>query len=176
MHIYDNIVTFQRPLNSAPPLYREEARKEVGPDGQDEQPQTNANQHQAAPAFYTRGPGLERIDQPLLRCPDEHGQPKHEGRHDCRGHDEGDEGRSGAATCQRMPGQTGQDRAGSAEASQDIAEPKQAEGQRRALVAQSGLGLHEGSGHSVHSVTTRRDVPPLQQAKQKQQGARAATN
>ena len=88
MHIYDNVVTFQRPLNGAPSLYREEARKEVSPDGQGEQPQANANQHQATPALYTRGPGLERSNQPLLRCADEHGQPKHEGRHGCRVHEQ----------------------------------------------------------------------------------------
>ena len=143
------------------PLHREEARKEIGPDGQGKQPQADASQHQTAPALHAGRSGLERIDHPLLGSADDHGQPEHKDSHRHRGHGEGDEGRGRTTGSNGVPGQTGQDGARSAETGQDIAEPKQAEGQRRPLVVQPGLGLDEGSGHDVHSIAARRDALPL---------------
>lgn len=151
---------FRKGKRSAP-LHGEEAGKEIGPERQSDKPGADDDEHGATPSFDLLRSRFQESNRARLGKPNQQGQAKHERGHRQGGREKGSEGGATPAADERVPGQTGQDRPGSAKSGQDVAKAEEGKGQRRPLAAQARLGLYQGPGERVNVVAPGRDSPPL---------------
>ena len=109
-------------------LCGENTCKKVGPDGKGNEPAAHEEQNETTPLFHPLCAGFQGLHHPLLRGADENGQREHEQGHDQRSQNEGVECSSATTNGQCVPGQTGQDWTGSAEAGQNVTKSEETKG------------------------------------------------
>lgn len=124
--------------------HRERRRERLGKESEDEDPGTDDEEHRAAPPLDPGCPGSEALQGFLSSPGDQESEPEGEDHQHRRGGGEGEGGGLQAPGGQGVSGQTGQDGAGSAEAGQQIAKPKQDVAPERALPALTGREPLEG--------------------------------
>lgn len=122
--------------------HRKYPGEEVGEDRQKDEPAANDDEDPAAPALYLAQVGAEDGYERLLSRADGECQQEHQEQDDQGGVGEGHEGGPKAAQGKGVPGQTGQDRAGSTKPGQQVAEAEQHESHDRAPTAETSLRLH----------------------------------
>lgn len=138
------------PLTRRRYLHREDACEEIGEHGENDEPHADGEQDPARPPLDRRGLGLNALEGPLLCVGDCERGRKDQAHHDDGGHHEGGERRAEPADCQRVSGQTGQNRTGSSKAGKHVAKPEHGESSRRPLAAQARLPACERLRQLAH--------------------------
>lgn len=111
--------------NTPVSLNRENLGKEISPNGQDEKPDTNHDENDAAPLFDLDHTGPHGANQSFLGRSDRRRQPQRQQGHDAGRHDKSDKTGDRAAGSKGDSGQIGQNRPRSAKAGQQVAKAVQ---------------------------------------------------
>lgn len=144
-------------------------REEFGEDADRDRPEANDNEDNTTPALHTWCFSAQPGDEFVLRCPDRQCQAEDQQDDYETSDTEGSERGEQTADRQRVPDQTGQDRASSAKARQDVDEPEQAEAERRVFTAQASLTAHHRRRDNVRGIKRTADDAKLNQPEQDQQ-------
>ena len=159
-----------RPIGSAAhfALGGEKPCEAVGKDGEDKEPTANEEEHGTAPAFDLLRTGAESVGEVGLGGANEAGN---NGRysHNRYGSD-GKSSQSGrlVANCKRVQGQTDQNGARSAKASQDVAKAIETVAQHRFLTAQLRLLVPQRLHGAIEPNKVERLAAQLQAAEEKE--------